>query len=166
LKGQGSLAPLLFRLAPILKNEKSSGISNSKTLSALEQTVFSPASSLVDRSENLLLRKKLSQAVSKLGLSLLGSHLSWVDTHLLPPLAIALKSHNAGDHRIQGVVAADAHVHPWVKLGAPLPDQNVAGMHQLAPIALHPQPLGIGISTVASAARSLLMSHNASYATA
>jgi hypothetical protein len=52
---------------------------------------------------------------------------------------------------------------PWVELGAPLPDQDIAGMNQLAAKALHTQPLGIGVTAVAGAARSFFMSHSASY---
>jgi hypothetical protein len=37
-------------------------------------------------------------------------------------------------------------------------------MNQLAAKALHTQPLGIGVTAVAGAARSFFMSHSASYA--
>jgi hypothetical protein len=66
-----------------------------------------------------------------------------------PPLARwTFKLNLAGLHGKESVIAADANVHAWVKLRSALPNDNVAGLNNLAAVLLNAKHLGLGISTV------------------
>ena len=63
------------------------------------------------------------------------------------------------DQREQGVVAAAADPVARVEVGAALPDDDLAGVDQLAAEALDAEPLGVGVATVARRGRALLVCH-------
>ena len=70
----------------------------------------------------------------------------------------------ARDQREQGVVAAATDAVARVEVGAALADDDLAGVDQLAAEALHAQPLGVGVPTVAGRGRALLVCHVAASA--
>src|SRR6478609_10463123 len=67
--------------------------------------------------------------------------------------------HLASDQREQGVVAAPPHALTGVELGPALPDDDLARVHRLPAEPLDPEPLGVGVTTVAGAGRALLVCH-------
>mgnify|MGYP006883611496 CR=1 FL=1 len=78
-----------------------------------------------------------------------------------PEEALALAElDGAGGQGEQGVVATDANVLAGVELGAALADDDGACVHGAAAEDLDAQALGVGITTVAAGALSLLVCHN------
>src|SRR5690606_1561965 len=65
----------------------------------------------------------------------------------------------AGDRREQRVVAAAADVGAGVELGAPLPNEDLAGVDDLAAEALHTEALRGGVAPVPRRGGALLVSH-------
>jgi hypothetical protein len=63
------------------------------------------------------------------------------------------------DQREQGVIAATADTVAGVEVGTALPHDDLASIHQLAAEPLDAEPLRIGVPTIASRGRSLLMCH-------
>jgi hypothetical protein len=53
-----------------------------------------------------------------------------------------------GDQREQGVIAAAANTVTWVEVGTTLPDDDLAGVDQLAAEPLDAEPLRIGVPTI------------------
>jgi hypothetical protein len=53
-----------------------------------------------------------------------------------------------GDQREQGVITATANTVACVEVGTALPDDDLAGVHQLAAEPLDAEPLRIGVSTI------------------
>jgi hypothetical protein len=47
------------------------------------------------------------------------------------------------DEGEQGVIAATADTVAWMEVGATLPDDDLASIHQLAPEALDAKPLSV-----------------------
>ena len=84
--------------------------------------------------------------------------LSSVNRSLLTILAQALEAQHAVRGGEQGVVAADAHVHAGVNVGAALTDQDVAGLDKLTIRALGTQALGLGVTAVLGRAAALFES--------
>ena len=82
---------------------------------------------------------------------------SLVDAGLLAVLAQPLKAEDAAGSGKQRIVAADAHVHAGVNVGAALADQNVAGLDELTVGALGPKALGLGITAVLGGAAALFV---------
>ena len=72
-------------------------------------------------------------------------------------LAQALEAQHAVRGGEQGVVAADAHVHAGVNVGAALTDQDVAGLDELTIRALGTQALGLGVTAVLGRAAALFV---------
>src|SRR5438270_6099783 len=70
-----------------------------------------------------------------------------------------VEAHRAGAQRVQGVVAPDPDVVPGDDLGASLSDQDGAGEHDLAAVALDAEPAAGAVAAVAGAAAPLLVSH-------
>src|SRR4051794_37073066 len=94
----------------------------------------------------------------------LGHRLGWYrrlgghhrDEH---PAVALLELHAALDHRVDGVVAAEADVLAGVPLGAALADQDVARDHRLAAELLDAQALARGVAAVARTAACFLVCH-------
>lgn len=85
---------------------------------------------------------------------------SRVHADLFAVFAATLEGHNAIHQRKQGVIVTTAHIVAGVNLGATLTDQDVAGAHDLAAVALHTQALGIRVATVTSTTSTFLVSHD------
>src|SRR6188474_1914363 len=64
--------------------------------------------------------------------------------------------------REQGVIAAAAHAGAGVEVGAALAHDDLAGVDQLAAVALHAEALGVGVATVLGRRRALLVCHELS----
>src|SRR4029453_8783753 len=79
-----------------------------------------------------------------------------VDHPAAPP---GPKLNMPSDQRKQGVIATAAHTIARVKVGAALPDNDFASIHQLTAKPLDPKPLSIGIPTVTRRGRALLVCH-------
>ena len=62
--------------------------------------------------------------------------------------ALVVKTHNAGDAGEEGVVLTAPDVHSWFMLGAALPNENRAGLNQLAAEAFYAQPLSRRVAAV------------------
>ena len=88
---------------------------------------------------------------------LLNLLLDRVDAHTFAVLAHPLELDLAVAQSEQGVVAALAHVHAGVDVGAALTDQNVAGQNELTVAALHAQTLGLRVAAVPGGANALFM---------
>jgi hypothetical protein len=73
--------------------------------------------------------------------------------------AIPFKGHNPFCYSIESVIPSDPHIQSWVEMGAPLTHQNVASLDELTAVALHSQPFGVRVASVASTACPFLMSH-------
>src|SRR3954451_10567810 len=65
----------------------------------------------------------------------------------------------AGGGREQRVVAAPADVEARMEVGAALPDEDLAGLDDLAAEPLHTQPLRVGVTPVAGGRGALLVCH-------
>src|SRR5262245_42546834 len=65
----------------------------------------------------------------------------------------------ARDQREQGVVATATDARARVEVGAALADDDLAGVDQLAAVALHAKALGVGVAAVLGGRRALLVSH-------
>src|SRR3954454_6311268 len=63
------------------------------------------------------------------------------------------------DQREQGVVAAPADAAAGVEVGAALTHDDLAGVHQLATVALYTETLGVGVPTVLGRGCALLVCH-------
>ena len=63
------------------------------------------------------------------------------------------------DQGEQGVVAATADSVTRVEVGAALPDDDLASVHQLAAKPLDAKPLRVGVPTVPGRGRALLVCH-------
>jgi len=63
------------------------------------------------------------------------------------------------DQSEQSVIATTAHAIAGVKVGAALPDNDFAGIHQLAAKSLDSKTLSVGIPTVARRRRALFVCH-------
>src|SRR5690242_1904195 len=63
------------------------------------------------------------------------------------------------NQREQRVVAAAAHAHAGVEVGAVLPHDDLAGADQLAAEALDAEPLGVGVPAVTAGRGALLVCH-------
>jgi hypothetical protein len=59
----------------------------------------------------------------------------------------------------QGVIAAAADTVAWVEVGTALPDDDLAGVDQLAAEPFDAEPLRIGVPTISGRRRSLLVCH-------
>ena len=70
---------------------------------------------------------------------------------------LCLKTANAVDLCIEGIVLADTDVGTGMEMGAALPDENVTGKHELTIGTLGPQALGLTLTTVTGATDALLM---------
>ena len=68
-----------------------------------------------------------------------------------------------GGHREQRVVAAPADQVTRVELGAALPNDDLAGLDDLAAEPLDAKPLGVGVTTVPRAGRTLFVCHLGAY---
>jgi len=82
---------------------------------------------------------------------------SLVNRNLLPILAQTLEADHAVRLGEQGVVAAAAHIHAGVDMGAALADQDVASQNVLSVGALGPETLALGITAVLGGTNALLM---------
>jgi len=71
--------------------------------------------------------------------------------------AALFESNLAIRSREQRVIAAEADVFARVKLGAALPNENVARPYHLTTELLQPEALGVGITAVAGAAACFLV---------
>ena len=80
-----------------------------------------------------------------------------VNAHAFAVLAHPLKTDLAAYLGKEGVIGADAHVFTGMNMGAALPDQNVAGQHELPVGTLDAQPLGLGITAVFGGADALFV---------
>ena len=91
------------------------------------------------------------------------SRASWCETLRLADVHAVLDAlgelNGAGSEGEQGVVLADAHVVTGVDVRAALTDENLAGLHGLAAVALGAETLGVGITAVAGRAEALLVCH-------
>src|SRR5690242_19756671 len=74
-----------------------------------------------------------------------------------PPLGAEL--HVALDEREQGVVTAATDAVARVEVRAALADDDLAGVDELAAVALHAEALGVGVPTVLGRGRALLVCH-------
>ena len=83
--------------------------------------------------------------------------LSFLNRDLLAVLAQMLKADNTAGGGKQRVVAADAHVHTRMDVGAALANQNVAGLDELAVCALGTKALGLRVTAVLGGAAALFM---------
>jgi len=83
-----------------------------------------------------------------------------VDAHLPAPAAELLKLHFAVHHRVNGEIAAHADVLARMDLGAALPDDDLAGLDDLAVKALDTQHLRIAIAAVLGTADPFFMRHS------
>ena len=82
---------------------------------------------------------------------------SLVDAGLLAILAQPLEAQHTAGGSVQGIVAADAHVHAGVNVGTALANQNVAGQNVLTIRTLGTQALGLGITAVLGGAHTFFM---------
>src|SRR5690625_1439049 len=87
-----------------------------------------------------------------------GSGVGQDDVHD-PAAAPVAELHRSGLEREQGVVPAAAHVATRVEVGAPLADEDLAGLHGLAAKALDTEPLRVGVAPVLGGAGALLRCH-------
>src|SRR3954449_2088587 len=69
------------------------------------------------------------------------------------------EGHRTRLEREQRVVAAAAHAETRVEVRAALPDDDLAGLHDLAAEALDAEPLGVGVAAVAGGRSALLVCH-------
>ena len=96
------------------------------------------------------------------GLCIQNLRCRWIDAYSLLRLAEAFEFHNSRDQCEESVVAPDAYIAAGVHLRTPLTDQDAAGRNKLSAEALHSQPLGIAIATVARTSTTFFMSHTRS----
>src|SRR5205807_8889814 len=83
-----------------------------------------------------------------------------VDADFQPLLVLVLELDLPVHQGEEGVVRRTAHVGAGMKLGAPLPHQDMAGPHVLAPEPLDAEVLGIRVAPVARGADTLLVRHD------
>src|SRR5688572_9181546 len=88
-----------------------------------------------------------------------GLGFSRIDGDLLAVLVLELEPHHPADQREQGIVAGPSHVLAGMKPGAALRDENAAGRHRFAPVALHAEVLGIAVASVPAGTDALLVCH-------
>jgi len=63
------------------------------------------------------------------------------------------------DQGEQSVIATTAHAVTRVEVGAALPDDDLASIHELTAKPLHSKPLSVGVSTVTCRGRAFLVCH-------
>lgn len=68
--------------------------------------------------------------------------------HQSPIAARPGETNGAARRREQGIVVATTHIIAGMKLRAPLPDDNTAGLHELAAKSFHAQHLRVRVATV------------------
>src|SRR5262245_7973278 len=76
-------------------------------------------------------------------------------------VALALEPHVPVGLGEQGMIHADADVDSRLEAGTALPHQNAARGHELAPEALDPEHLRVGVPAVSRAPDTLLVRHEA-----
>src|SRR3982751_543928 len=76
-----------------------------------------------------------------------------------PATALGAELDVAADEREQGVVAAATHAATGVEVGAALAHDDLARVEELPAVALHAEPLGVGVPTVLGRGRALLVCH-------
>ena len=86
---------------------------------------------------------------------LLGS----VNANLSPVITGRLEFNHALNESKKGMVFTHAHIIARVNASAALPNQYRPGMYLLSSVSLYPEPLGLTVPTVTSAAASLFMFH-------
>src|SRR4051794_38821531 len=77
--------------------------------------------------------------------------------------ALGAELHVPGGGGERGVVTAATDELARVEVGAALPHDDLARVDELAAEALHTQPLGVRVTSVARGARALLVRHGCSY---
>src|SRR5580704_13315301 len=85
----------------------------------------------------------------------------WLGRHHAdgPPPAPLAKLDLARDQGKQRVVAATAHTHAGVEVGAVLAHDDLSGVDELAAEALDAKALGVGVPAVPAGGRALLVCH-------
>jgi hypothetical protein len=86
---------------------------------------------------------------------LLGS--DWID---IDPTPSAIEANIAIDQRENGVIAAEADVLAWQKLGSALAHNDIAGDDQFATVFFYAETLANAVAAVLNAALSFFMSHD------
>src|SRR5882724_7676621 len=74
--------------------------------------------------------------------------------------ALDAELHRAINQGEQGVIAAEADAGARMKLGAALANDDVAGIHGLSAVNLHPEVFGVRIAAVTGTAASFFMCHD------
>ena len=82
-----------------------------------------------------------------------------IHTNLLLGFAFSFELNIAVYDAEQSIVAADHDIMTGVNFGPPLPDQYIPGSNELAVASFYSEALGFTVSTVSSAANTLLMCH-------
>jgi len=80
-----------------------------------------------------------------------------VNADLFSIFAQSLKGNDSVNLGKYSVVSSDAHIIPWVYLGASLANKDISGCHLLATILLYPAPLTCAVSPVPGTSACLLM---------
>jgi hypothetical protein len=86
---------------------------------------------------------------------LLGS--DWID---IDPASGTIKADIAIDQRKNGVIAAEADILAWQKLGSALAHNDVAGDDQFAAVSFYAETFANAVAAVLNAALSFFMSHD------